>query len=245
MRKISFLQQKKTAQDKLFDLVNHTTKIKVELKKIKKKNKKGKYYTRTKKVYVRKGINILSKTLKVKTADLNKWLKFGIPKNKAKKIDATWKKMGLSATKKQTLEFHRDSLTKENFFKPKKLRGLKSNKEQYFFRCGIYLECVSNTNKNATYIINNLPIPVSSPPIRSDSYTEGFWMVFDEIKKTLQSYPSIKLWRINYFDVTIIDLSTQRRSEENGANYHTYVQKNDSTISKKRLKQLKNKYYGK
>lgn len=206
-KKISFTRSNKNVNDKFFDLLKAHTKIEITKKKVKRKNKNGKTYHRTIKVPIRRGTKLLARTLDIKESVIKNYIKYGVQKKDSGKINVLWRKGKFEGTKTQTIEYYNDSFTRENFFKYRKIRRLKKH-EQYYFRCGIYLECVSNTNKNATYIIQNLPIPTAPPTIQTNNYKEGFDSVFDEIKRVLQSYPSIKLFRINYFDVCVINIDS-------------------------------------
>lgn len=245
-KKISFTRSRKNVNDKFFDLLNKHTKIVYKIKKVKKKNKHGKYYTRKVKHVSRIGKTVLAKSLNIKVSTLNNFIKFGVPPRSGKKIDKFWRAGKFEKTKVQTIEYRRDTFTRSNFFKYRKIRKTKKH-EQYYFRCGIYLECTSNKNKKSTYIINNLPIPSRPPAIQTNSYKEGFEAVYDEIKIVLQSYPSIKLWRINYFDVHIINIDSGKfmkgkLSNQNYGKGHIKDNTKKQKFTKSREAALRKKY---
>lgn len=232
VRKISFTRKKKTVEDKLFEIVQNNTKLAVKVRKLKtkKKTKSGKKVARFrpvvvkgKKVWHRKGLGKLAKKLGIKEKELEKIVtgqKKTISKKLKQKISKLHKNENYSPTKIQTKEFTKHSFTQGNFFKKIPIRKL-SDKEQYYFRCGLYMVFESNKHTGEEYIIHNLPVPTLHEA-RYNDYDEGFenayWDIVDEISR----HPSLKYFRINYFDVTIIDLSTSKRSESKGKNYISY-----------------------
>lgn len=226
MKKISFTRVNKNYNDKLQDLINSKTTLKPVRKKnkntgrwkneyeiVKVRKRKGQGFKNVKRQkFEREGLKQLSKDLGIREKTILKLLDFGVDKKYNSKIQKQWKKLKVVNTKTQSLQFTDKNLTKENFFKPKKIRGLKGTNEMYYFRMGIYMEFENNTGAENNYIIHNLPIPSSPPspdntPIQTQSYIEGFNAIFESLQKTLQYYSSLKLWRINYFDVNIVDIS--------------------------------------
>lgn len=220
---ISFTKQRKTAHDKLVDLVKKNTKVELKVRTVKKKIKSGKNkgkYRRVKETYYQKtGVTALAREIGITSTQLNRFYTKGVPDKYKDKIQAVWEEGDFKATINRSIEYEGDTLTKENFFTPKKIRRLYKH-ERYYFRCGLYLVFRSNTN-GGDYIIPNLPVPVGEENIQAKNYLSGFWQMYDEIKKVLQKHKSLKFWRINYFDVHIVDITKPTLQFKKGKNNKT------------------------
>lgn len=187
--KINFLEKRKTETDKFFDILEKHTKknFKVHTKG----KKRGETYFSG-----RTGKKELAKKLKVKTSQITKWEKFGvdqISKTQKKKLQTLHK--GFSKVKKETKEFTKHTFTKKNFFHKKKLPKRKK-RQQFYFRAGLFMRF------NNGYTINNLP--VSHYDFKG--YPEGYKAMWELIRITIAQYDSLSFFRVNYFDVSLIDL---------------------------------------
>jgi len=218
--KINFLLQKKNLSDKFYDLLEKNTEKKFAI--YTKGKKKGEDYYKG-----RKGKKEFGKKLGVDTRTVTRWEKYGIAKltkkqeekikklhnertkkiiyyDKNKKIvsekkDAEFyetKNVRLfSKEKKETKQFTKHTFTKENFFHKKKLPRRKK-RQQFYFRAGLWMRFING------YIIKNMP--VSHYDFRG--YPEGYKAMWNLIQNTISSYDSLDIFRINYFDVLLLDM---------------------------------------
>lgn len=205
-QKMSLLQQRKNISDKFFDLLQHETKVAPVLKNGKVKIKKNGAED-----WRRKGVKKFADKLGVTVGRINSIIRSGSVKDTGDYlitgVEKLHTKLKLPKTKKTTKEFTVHNFTFDNFFKRKPFGKIKAN-EQLLFRAGLYLEFAKKdkdgdfTDKTG-YTIQNLPITHYS-----NLYPEGYEEFFEIIKEKLQSHPSLKLFRFNYFDVRKIKVDT-------------------------------------
>lgn len=203
---INFLEKPKDVTDKFRDVLDRNT------EKIFSEDQDGGIHFR------RGGKKEFAKKLGTSTAQITKWEKFGVDPSKLTdktkktldKVKKLWNekkkllnektgkyeyKRVFANTKKETKQFSKHSFTRKNFFHRKKLPKRKKN-QQYYFRCGLYLKF------NNGYTISNLP--VSHYDFKG--YPEGYEAMWNLIRATIAQYDSLVFFRINYFDVSIINL---------------------------------------
>lgn len=194
-KKTSFLKKRKNINDKFFDLVNlHTKKVPVK--------RKGK------EKWVLKGVTKLAKELKISPSTLKIYINKGAISDTGgylpTKVFNLHKKNKIKGSKIETKEFTVHNFTKNNFFKKKNFKKAKKN-EQFYYRCGLYLHFERKNKRGKItmqYVIQNFPIAHYS-----SNYNKGYNEFFEIIQIELQSHPSLKFFRFNYFDVQKIDIS--------------------------------------
>lgn len=184
-KKISFLVQRKTINDKFFDLVA------TDIKSV--ADKKGKF----KKV----GTSKLAKKLNIQPSTLTKYIKRGFINEDlyylTRRIEDNFKKLKIKSSKKVTKKFFIHTFTEGNFFKTKNFKQANKN-EQFYFRAGLYIRFRSG--KNGFYTIQNFPVSHYS-----NKYPKGHYEFYEIIKRDLANFPSMLYFLFNYFDVQKID----------------------------------------
>lgn len=183
---INFLLKEKDYTDRIYDIVEKNT------AKNYYEDQDGNYHFR------RSGYKELARKLGVNVAQLKRWEKFGIDEKKLspkhrKTINSFHK--GISKTKKESKQFTKHTFTRENFFHKKKLPK-RTKHQQFYFRAGLFLKF------NNGYTIQNLPLSHYD----FKGYPEGYEAMWSLIKHTIAKFDSLVFFRINYFDVSLIDL---------------------------------------
>lgn len=212
-QRISFLKQKKTVADKFQDLVKEY--VSPVFYNTEEMEVRGLTET-TFKQY--KGIATLSKKLKVSPSVLKRWIKNNkVKPNKAilneyNKLKRQKKRFNqpFDDFKKTTKEFTVHNFTRKNFFKKPKKKLKKY--DEYHFRAGLYIvfERIKKVStgidenpkekQNMYYVIQNFPISSYSK-----DFSKGYEKIYEDIKYELNNHPSLKYFRLNYFDVIIVN----------------------------------------
>ena len=197
VKRISFLERRKTDQDKFRDITE--------------KFKKDAFLIKDDELYFskRRFDNIISKELKLSKAQIKR-MQEG---NTNKKDKARLKKLHRKypKTTKKSKNFKRDQIPSK--WKYKKIRPLKRD-EVYHLRAGLLLVFRSDTSNTEIMYEGVLTriwtIPNYTVSIDSDlpiGKATEFFLSF--IKSKLETYDSLLYFAFNYFDVSIVSTSTK------------------------------------